>query len=294
MLIATKPKNFAGLVKISGLSHGTDVWLKNAYDLVLGKTDFGKIDFDKVIGCRDDIMVQLMEYKVDEFNAFEIMEFVRRGRPSAKPKEWEQMVKILREHQVPEWYIWSCGQIKYMFPKAHAVAYVLMAVRIAWFKVYDPILFYASFFSIKVYQTDYETMVSGAAALRNKLIELKNSQDLKNKDGQLITTLEIAYEMTKRGFKFLPIDLNKSAANEYLIEDDGLRMPFTALDGLGGAVADDLIINRELREFDSIEDLTNRTKLNKTLMEKLRSYGVFKELAEKSSRSDEGLFAELD
>ena len=293
MLQNTKPTNFSGLVKISGLSHGTDVWLKNAYDLVTDRTEFGKISFDDVIGCRDDIMVQLIEFGLDPFKSFEIMEFVRRGRPSSMPTQWKEYETVMRSYKVPEWYIWSCGQIKYMFPKAHAAAYVLMAMRIAWFKVYSPLLFYSAFFSKRVSQFDYEVMIAGTNGIRNKIQELtQGNQKLTAKDGELITTLNIAYEMTKRGFKFLPIDLEKSDAYTFVMEESGIRMPFISIDGLGASVAEDLIINRQTRAFSSKEDLKQRTKLNKTVFDKLESFGVFEKLKSGSGVIDVGLFSE--
>jgi DNA polymerase III subunit alpha, Gram-positive type len=169
MLKDTKPNTFAGLVKISGLSHGTDVWLKNAQSLVNGKTEHGHIPFEQIIGCRDDIMVQLTQIGMDPLKAFDIMEFVRKGKPSKDLAKWLIYEAEMRKHNVPEWYIWSAGQIKYMFPKAHATAYVIMAMRIAWFKVYKPLLFYSGFFSKRAVQFDYDIMMLGSNAIRNKL-----------------------------------------------------------------------------------------------------------------------------
>ena len=293
MLKDTKPTSFAGLVKISGLAHGTDVWLKNAQDLVLGTTEYGKIPFSDIIGCRDDIMVQLMEQGLEPYKAFEIMEFVRKGRPSKDPNKWLEYEKEMRNKGVPEWYIWSASQIKYMFPKAHATAYVIMAMRIAWFKIYKPLLFYSGFFSKRAVQFDYEIMVSGYNAIRNKLIEYSkvNAFTLKNKDEQLIVTLGVALEMTKRGFKFLPIDMEKSEATTFVMEDEGLRMPFTSVDGLGEAVALDIVEKRKEKPFTSKKDIKNRTRLNKTLFEKFENYGIFDHLDEESEEIDQGLFA---
>ena len=293
MLKDTKPTSFAGLVKISGLAHGTDVWLKNAQDLVLGTTDYGKIPFSDIIGCRDDIMVQLMEQGLEPYKAFEIMEFVRKGRPSKDPNKWLEYEKEMRNNDVPEWYIWSASQIKYMFPKAHATAYVIMAMRIAWFKIHKPLLFYSGFFSKRAVQFDYEIMVSGYNAIRNKLIEYSkvNSFTLKNKDEQLIVTLGVALEMTKRGFKFLPIDMEKSEATTFVMEEAGLRMPFTSVDGLGEAVALDIVEKRNEKPFTSKKDIKNRTRLNKTLFEKFENYGIFDHLDEESEEIDQGLFA---
>ncbi len=292
MLLDTKPDSFAGLVKISGLSHGTDVWLKNSQDLVLGNTPYGKIPFDDIIGCRDDIMVELNERGMPPLKAFEIMEFVRRGRPSVNPAKWTEYESDMKAHHIPDWYIWSASLIKYMFPKAHATAYVIMAMRIAWFKVYKPLLFYSGFFSKRAVQFDHDTMTAGYNAIRNKLNSLLAATDLKNKDEDVIVTLYVALEMTKRGFKFLPVDIKKSAATEFIMERDGLRMPFVSIDGLGYQAALDVVENRSIRQFTSKEDVQRRTKLNKTVFEKLDIIGAFKELAETSGEIESGLFAE--
>ena len=291
MLFDTKPSSFAGLVKISGLSHGTDVWLKNSQDLVLGTTQYGKISFDDVIGCRDDIMVELIGYGLEPLKAFEIMEFVRKGKPSANPAKWAEYEVVMRAHNVPEWYIWSASQIKYMFPKAHATAYVIMAMRIAWFKVYKPLLFYSGFFSKRAVQFDHDTMVAGYNAIRNKIIKMENSTDLKAKDEDVLVTLYIALEMTRRGFKFLPVDINKSEASEFVMEKDGLRMPFISIDGLGLQAAIDTVENRKKKPFTSKEDVQRRTKLNKTVFERLESINAFGDLKETSGEIESGLFA---
>ena len=291
MLVDTKPNTFAGLVKISGLSHGTDVWLKNAQALINGKTDFGKIQFNDIIACRDDIMVQLTDFGLAPFRAFEIMEFVRKGKPSKDKVTWLTYESEMRKNNVPEWYIWSASQIKYMFPKAHATAYVIMAMRIAWFKVHQPLLFYSGFFSKRAVQFEYETMVAGSNAIRNKLITLNEQYNLKVKDENLAVTLGVALEMTKRGFKFLPIDINSSEATVFKMEQDGLRMPFSAIDGLGESVAYDIIQKRMEKPFTSRDDVKDRTKINKTVFEKLETYGAFKDLNVENSVINAGLFA---
>lgn len=291
MLIDTKPKTFAGLVKISGLSHGTDVWLKNAQSLVTGKTEHGKIPFDDIIGCRDDIMVQLQAFGLEPLRAFEIMEFVRKGKPSKDKATWLNYEQEMRKNKVPEWYIWSASQIKYMFPKAHATAYVIMAMRIAWFKVYKPLLFYSGFFSKRVDQFDYEVMVAGANAIRNKLVTLNDTFNLKVKDENLIVTLGVALEMTKRGFSFLPVDINLSDATTFKMEEKGLRMPFRAIDGLGDAVAYDIVQKRSEKAFTSRDDVKERTRINKTVFEKLETFGAFKDLKSENNVIDAGLFA---
>ena len=291
MLIDTKPKTFAGLVKISGLSHGTDVWLKNAQALVTGNTEYGKIPFSDIIGCRDDIMVQLQTFGLEPLRAFDIMEFVRKGKPSKDKPTWLNYEQEMRKNKVPEWYIWSASQIKYMFPKAHATAYVIMAMRIAWFKVYKPLLFYQAFFSKRVDQFDYESMVAGANAIRNKLVSLNEMFNRKAKDDSLQVTLGVALEFVKRGFNFLPIDINKSDATVFVMEEKGLRMPFKAIDGLGESVAYDIVAKRSEREFSSRDDVKERTRINKTVFEKLEAYGAFKDLNTENNVIDAGLFA---
>lgn len=291
MLMDTKPKTFAGLVKISGLSHGTDVWIKNAQALVSGNTEFGKIPFNDIIACRDDIMVQLSERGLQPLKAFDIMEFVRKGKPSKDRATWLDYEQEMRKNNVPDWYIWSASQIKYMFPKAHATAYVIMAMRIAWFKVYKPLLFYSGFFSKRAVQFEYEVMIAGANAIRNKLTTLNEGYNLKVKDENLIVTLGVALEMTKRGFSFLPIDINKSEATTFTMEEKGLRMPFSAIDGLGESVAHDIIEKRKEKPFTSRDDVKERTRINKTVFEKLETFGAFKDLKSENNVIDAGLFA---
>jgi len=295
MLNETKPDSFAGLVKISGLSHGTDVWLKNARDLINGGTEFKKIDFNDIIACRDDIMVQLTEMGLEPLKAFDIMEFVRKGRPSKDLKTWGSYVTEMEKHNVPKWYIWSASQIKYMFPKAHATAYVIMALRIAWFKLYSPLLFYSAFFSTRAVQFDYESMVIGNNAIKNKLRQLEEIPiyQRKVKDNDLIVTLGVALEMVKRGFKFLPVSIEKSEAKKFVIEDDGLRMPFVSVDGLGEQVALGIVEARNEREFSSVEDVLERTRINKTVNILLEEYGAYGKLKEKDEKIMQGLFANL-
>lgn len=291
MLMDVKPDTFAGLVKVSGLSHGTDVWLKNAQALLNNHPDYGKIVFNNIIACRDDIMVQLSQRGMEPIRAFEIMEFVRRGRPSKDKAKWLEYEREMRMNGIPDWYIWSASQIKYMFPKAHATAYVIMAMRIAWFKVYKPLLFYSAFFSKRAVQYDYDIMLAGANAMRNKLRSYEGQYNLKVKDENLIVTLGVALEMTKRDYQFLPVDINISAATTFLMEEKGLRMPFTAIDGLGEAVALDIVVKREEKPFASRDDVKERTRINKTLFEKLEGYGAFKDLKSENHVIDAGLFA---
>ena len=278
MLEDTKPKSFAELVKISGLSHGTDVWLNNAADLVNGHEKFGKVEFKNVIGCRDDIMVYLMYGGLEPATAFKIMEFVRKGMASKLPDVWKEHEEEMRKHNIPEWYIWSCGQIKYMFPKAHATAYVLMAIRIAWFKVHHPIYYYCAYFSKRADTFEIETMIKGPDAIRKRLDEIEEKGfDATPKEKNLVTILEIALEMTERGFHFQNFNIEESQAIDFKISEDkkSLIPPFTALDGLGENVAQQIISAREEEPFSTVKDVQQRGKVSKSLVEKLMLMNVF-------------------
>lgn len=293
MLIDTKPKNFSDLVKISGLSHGTDVWATNTQDLVLGVTEFGKIPFSEVIGCRDDIMVYLIENGLEPKMAFDIMEYVRKGKAAKgeNPAKWAKYVEAMKEKNIPEWYYWSCERIKYMFPKAHAVAYVLMAVRIAWFKVYKPILFYSAFFSIRASQFEPDIMMAGVSRINSRINEINAMPKTTVKDEDLLTMYQVATEMLKRGFKFLPVDINKSHSTDFVIEGDNLRLPLISIPGLGEGVAIDAVERRNEKKFTSIEDVTTRTKINKTVIEKMILLNAFPGLKEEEDITEIGLFA---
>ena len=291
MLSDIKPTTFAGLVKVSGLSHGTDVWIRNAQDLIKGSTIHGKIPIDDIIGCRDDIMVQLIELGMEPLKAFEIMEFVRKGKPSKVPDKWFAYESEMRLNGIPEWYIWSCQQIKYMFPKAHATAYVMMALRIAWFKVHKPLLFYSAYFSKRVDKFDYERMLAGPVAIKNGIKTLLETPKLTAKDEGVLSSLQVAYEMVLRGFSFKKIDINLSDAQNFIMEDEGLRMPFRALDGLGESAAIDVTTKRQEQPFTSREDVKLRTKLNQTVFAKLEAYGAFDDLIVKNDGKVSGLFA---
>ena len=237
MLEETKPTTFAELIKISGLSHGTDVWLGNARDLCTpNKEGVIEVPFKDVIGCRDDIMVNLIQWGMKPAKAFKIMEFVRKGKPSKDPATWADHAAAMREANIPEWYIESCRKIKYMFPKAHATAYVTSAFRIAWFKVHYPILYYCAYLSIRRDQFDIASMVRGGDAIRAKIdeIDTKGNQ-ASNKDLDIRETLLLCLEMCERGFYFKNIDVDKSDGKKFIITEDekGLIIPFRALDGLG-------------------------------------------------------------
>ena len=293
MLVDTHPQNFSDLVKISGLSHGTDVWATNCQELVLGRTEFGTIPFKEVIGCRDDIMVYLIEHGLEPKQAFDIMEFVRKGKAAKNddPVKWDKFKEIMRSKNIPEWYIWSCNRIAYMFPKAHAVAYVLMAVRIAWFKVYKPILFYSAFFSIRASQFEPDIMLAGVNEINRRITEISNMSKTTVKDDDLLTMYQVSLEMVKRGYKFLPVHINKSHPTDFLIEGDGLRLPFVSVPGLGESVALNIYERRKEREYTSLKDVSSRSKLNKTLFEKMTKLNAFAGLKEEDEESELGLFA---
>ncbi|OEG00438.1 PolC-type DNA polymerase III [Vulcanibacillus modesticaldus] len=272
MLEDTEPTTFAELVRISGLSHGTDVWLNNAQDLIKE----GKAVLAEVISTRDDIMVYLIQKGLDPSLAFKIMEKVRKGK-GLQPEDIEEMKK----HDVPDWYINSCQKIKYMFPKAHAVAYVLMAIRIAYFKVYYPIQYYATYFTVRADEFDVKVMKAGSKAINEKIDEIiEKGINASPKEKGLLTALEIALEMVERGFSFANIDLNKSDATKFLIADDNKTLipPFSSISGIGINAAKNIVKAREEGEFLSIEDMQLRAKASKTVIEMLEEHGALKDL----------------
>ncbi|MFF2449815.1 PolC-type DNA polymerase III [Neobacillus sp. NPDC058068] len=277
MLEDTKPTTFSELVQISGLSHGTDVWLGNAQELIHNKT----CNLSEVIGCRDDIMVYLIYQGLEPSFAFKIMESVRKGKGLS-----EEMEAEMRKNEVPEWYIDSCKKIKYMFPKAHAAAYVLMAVRIAYFKVHLPLLYYAAYFTVRAEDFDIEAMSRGSEAIRAKIEEI-NAKGLEasNKEKNLLTVLELALEMTERGFVFQNYDLYKSDASDFIIEGNTLIPPFNSIPGLGTNAAFNIVKARGEGEFLSKEDLQQRGKVSKTILEYLDKQGCLKSLPEQNQLS---------
>ena len=281
----TKPTTFAELVKISGLSHGTDVWLGNAKDLCTpDENGVIKVPFKDTIGCRDDIMVYLMYNGVKPIKAFKIMEFVRKGKASKDPETWKSHVETMREANIPEWYIESCRKIKYMFPKAHAAAYVTSAFRIAWYKVHMPVYFYASWYSSKATDVDVEAMIGGYTPIKNRIIDIQNKgYEATNKENGQLESLKVALEAAARGMKFLNVDLYKSEATVWkAVSDTEIYPPFNSIDGLGDTVAQNIVIERENKEFLSIEDLQKRAKISQTLIDKMRMMGILKDLPESS------------
>lgn len=277
MLEDTKPTTFAELVQISGLSHGTDVWLGNAQELIQN----GTCTLPEVIGCRDDIMVYLIYQGLEPSLAFKIMESVRKGK-GLTPEMEEEMIK----QNVPNWYIESCKKIKYMFPKAHATAYVLMAVRIAYFKVYHPLIYYATYFTVRAEDFDLDVMIHGSNSIKAKISEINaKGMDASAKEKSLLTVLELALEMTARGFRFQPIDLYRSEADKFVIDGDSLIPPFNAIPGLGTNAAVNIVKAREEGEFLSKEDLQRRGKVSKTIMEYLDGHGCLESLPEQNQLS---------
>ena len=289
MLEETKPTTFAELIKISGLSHGTDVWLGNARDLCTpDKSGKIAVPFKNVIGCRDDIMVNLIAWGMKPAKAFKIMEFVRKGKASKDPETWKEHAKTMKEAGIPEWYIDSCRKIKYMFPKAHATAYVTSAFRIAWFKVHHPIWYYCAYLSIRRDQFDIESMIKGEEAIRAKIDEIDaKGNSATNKEIDTRETLCICLEMVCRGFYFKNIDVDKSDGKNFVITEDqkGLIIPFRALDGLGDNVAAAIVKARKGGPFLSIEDLRERGKVNTSSLDKLRELGCLDNMNESNQLS---------
>jgi DNA polymerase III subunit alpha, Gram-positive type len=277
MLEDTKPTTFSELVQISGLSHGTDVWLGNAQELIYQKI----CNLSEVIGCRDDIMVYLIYQGLEPSFAFKIMESVRKGKGLS-----DEMEEEMRKNTVPEWYIDSCKKIKYMFPKAHAAAYVLMAVRIAYFKVHHPILYYAAYFTVRAEDFDLDAMVRGSQSIRAKIEEINNKGlEASTKEKNLLTVMELALEMCERGYSFSKIDLYRSSATEFVIDGNTLIPPFNAIPGLGTNVALNIVKARQEGEFLSKEDLGQRGKVSKTIIEFLDNHGCLEAMPDQNQLS---------
>lgn len=279
-----KPTTFAELVKISGLAHGTDVWLGNAQELIQKNI----CPFKDVIGCRDDIMVELMNKGVPPLKAFKIMEFVRKGKAGKDPETWAGFVETLKEYNIPDWYIKSCQKIKYMFPKAHAAAYVTSAFRIAWYKVHKPLVYYCTYFSTRFTDFDPECMVRGYDAIKARMLEIQSKgKEATNKDASLLETLKLALEATARGVSFKMIDIEKSEGDNFVMveEENALILPFSSLDGLGDAVATKIMEERNEKPFYSVEDFSMRGKVNQSTVERMRTMGIFEGMPETSQLS---------
>ncbi len=282
MLVDTKPKTFDELIRISGLSHGTDVWLNNAQDLI----NQGVVTLSESICCRDDIMIYLINKGLPPNPAFKIMETVRKGKALKDPEKWAEYVALMKEHDVPDWYIKSCEKIKYMFPKAHAAAYVTMAFRIAWFKVHIPKAYYAAYFSIRAKQFDSDAMCHGAETVKNKMKEIDLAGNLAaNKDKEMYPVLELVLEMNERGIDFLPVDLYKSHHSKFVVEPDGLRPPLSAINGFGPIDAENLYNAAREGKFMSISDMQIKSKIGKVAIETLRNAGCLKGMSESNQMS---------
>jgi len=283
MLVDTKPDQFDILVRLSGFSHGTDVWAGNIRDLVTG----GVADVKETVGCRDDIMLTLIEKGMEHSLAFNTMEQVRKGKVKKSGSFPDNAEEQMRSLGIPDWWIESCRKIAYLFPKAHAVAYVMMAFRIAWFKVHEPLAFYSAYFYRRSQKGEFdaEMMTGGKNAVRRKIQELRNRSELSKNEEELLVTLEVVYEFNMRGFEFAPMNLYESDAVKFLITNDGrLLPPFVSVAGLGESAANDLANARSLnRDFVSIEELAVACpKVSQTALAALKDLGALGSMPETS------------
>ena len=283
MLVEAKPKNFSELIQISGLSHGTDVWTNNADELIRN----GTCTIAEVIGCRDSIMLYLIRKGLEPKMSFDIMEAVRKGKVAKGGFQpgWEE---TMREHDVPDWYIESCRKIKYMFPKAHAVAYLMSAIRLMWYKIYYPQAFYAVYFTVRGDDIDYEAAVGGPDVARAHMNEVsRRLKEEKNaKDEDLLVSLQLVNEMLMRGYQFLPIQIGKSRGVKYVLEDDKVRLPFAAIKGLGASAAlalEQVTIHGE--DYLSVEELQQASGVTSAVIDRLRQVGALGDLPESSQVS---------
>ena len=280
MLMDTMPTQFNTLVRLSGFSHGTDVWLGNARDLIVS----GTATVDSTVGCRDDIMLYLISMGVDPLKSFKIMEAVRKGKVKKNGFE-DGWVDLMREHNVPEWYIDSLAKIGYLFPKAHAVAYVMMAFRIAWFKVHKPLAFYSAFFSIRAKAFDATCMCLGMDVCKAKMKEIESKENATAVEEDTLVTLEVCYEFYLRGFTFEKLDLYRSQAEDFVLDEEKMALipPFSAVPGLGLSAAESIVENRKGKTFISIEEFAAACpKVSKAHIEGMKQVGAFDGMPETS------------
>ena len=270
MLEEAKPRSFADLLQISGLSHGTDVWTGNAQDLI----NEGICTISEVVGTRDSIMLTLIRYGVDNAMSFKIMESVRKGK--GLTPEWEE---AMRANNVPDWYIASCKKIKYMFPKAHAAAYVMSAIRLGWFKIHHPLAFYAAFFTVAPKGLDAQIVMGGKSAVTKTIAEIENNNDATQKDADTLSALQLVNECLARGIRFLPVLLNKSDAFAFLPEDGKIRLPFSSLPGVGETAAQKITEAAKEGNILSIQELQQRSGVSKSVIELLEQHGAFQGLS---------------
>ena len=283
MVVDTKPQSLSDLIRISGLSHGTDVWLNNAQELIRS----GKATISSCICTRDDIMTYLINKGMDSEESFTIMERVRKGAVAkGKCKEWPEFKKDMAEHDVPDWYVWSCEQIKYMFPKAHAAAYVMMAYRIAYCKINYPLAYYAAYFGIRADAFSYELMCQGKERLNFYISDYKRrSNTLTKKEQDTLKDMKIVQEMYARGLEFVPIDLYKAKATKFLIIDGKLMPPFSSIEGMGDKAAEAVEAAAADGPYLSRDDFRQRTKVSKTVIDLMNDLGLFEGIPESNQLS---------